>query len=293
MTWKPRADVLSFEEMLRVARLCADMGVRKIRLTGGEPTVRRGIETLIHGLAGLPGVDEVALTTNGVRLSELAYTLRDHGLHRVNVSLDTLRPERFAAITGRDDFARVLDGIATALQAGFHPLKLNVVVLAGINDDEVFDFIEFVRDRPINLRFIEYMPFKGNGWDAPGFLPAAELLQRIGAYYPLIPVPRVDASAVATDYRITDIRGTVSVISALSDSFCAQCSRLRLMADGSVKSCLFHPAEVNLRDALRGEASDRAIVALLRAAIAQKPAAHPAADVLAALADRHMVEIGG
>ena len=291
--WRPREEILTLEEMLRVARVCASLGVRKVRLTGGEPTLRRGIEKLVGWLAALPGIDTAALTTNGVLLGEMARTLRDAGLTHLNISLDTLRPERFARIGRRDDFARVLAGIDAAVAAGFPSLKLNVVVLAGLNDDELLDFVEFVRERPINIRFIEEMPMPGNGWEGWGRFPAQEMKARIGQHYQLVLVEDADPKAVAADYRIDGIRGTISFITPLSEAFCARCSRLRLTADGSIKSCLFHPAEVNLRHALRTGATDEELITLIRAAIALKPEAHPPAEELAAANHRFMSDIGG
>jgi len=291
--WRPREEILSLEELLRVARVCARLGVRKVRLTGGEPTLRKGITTLVGWLAAVPGIDTVALTTNGVRLAEMAQTLRDAGLTRLNISLDTLRPERFARIGRREYFPQVLAGIDAAGAAGFSTLKLNVVVLAGMNDDELPDFVEFVRERPINVRFIEEMPMPGNGWDEWERFPAPKMKERLEQRYALVPVAGADPKAVAADYRIDGIRGTISFITPLSDAFCARCSRLRLTADGSIKSCLFHPAEVNLRHALRTGATDEELITLIRAAVALKPEAHPPTGELATANHRLMSDIGG
>jgi cyclic pyranopterin phosphate synthase len=291
--WRPREEILALEELLRVARACASLGVRKVRLTGGEPTLRKGIEELVGWLAAVPGIDTVALTTNGVLLGKMAQTLRDAGLTHLNISLDTLRPERFARVARRDDLQRVLAGIDASVAAGFSSLKMNVVVLAGMNDDELLDFVEFVRERPINIRFIEEMPMPGNGWEGWGRFPAGDMKARIEQCYALIPVAAADPKAVAADYRIDGIRGTISFITPLSDAFCERCSRLRLTADGSIKSCLFHPAEVNLRHALRTGATDEELITLIRAAIALKPEAHPPAEELAAANHRYMSDIGG
>jgi len=293
LPWRPREEILSLEELLRVARVCASLGVRKVRLTGGEPTLRKGITTLIGWLAAVPGIDTVALTTNGVLLDEKARELRDAGLTRINISLDTLRSERFSRIGRREYLPRVLAGIDAAVAAGFPSIKMNVVVLSGLNDDELLDFIEFVRARPINIRFIEEMPMPGNGWDGWGRFPAGEMKARIEQRYSLIPIEGADPKAVAADYRIDGIRGTISFITPLSDAFCARCSRLRLTADGSIRSCLFHPAETNLRHALRTGATDEELITLIRAAIALKPEAHPPAEELAAANHRYMSDIGG
>lgn len=291
--WRPREEILSLEELLRVARACASLGVRKVRLTGGEPTLRRGIGQLVRWLAETPGIDIVALTTNGVLLDEVAGSLRDAGLTHLNISLDTLRPERFARIGRREFFPKVLAGIDAALAAGFPSIKLNVVVLAGLNDDELPDFVEFVRERPVNVRFIEEMPMPGNGWEGWGRFPADEMKARIAEHYALISIEDADPKAVAADYRIDGISGKISFITPLSDAFCARCSRLRLTADGSIKSCLFHPAEVNLRHALRAGATDEELIVQIRSAIALKPEAHPPAEEMALANHRLMSEIGG
>lgn len=293
LPWRPREEILSLEELARVARACASVGVRKVRLTGGEPTLRRGIEQLVSWLAETPGIDTVALTTNGVLLGEMAQPLRDAGLTHLNVSLDTLQPERFARIGRREFFPKVLAGIDAALAAGFPSLKLNVVVLAGMNDDELLDFVEFARERPVNIRFIEEMPMPGNAWESWGRFPAQEMKDRIEQRYTLVPDAGADPKTVAADYRIDGIRGKISFITPLSDAFCARCSRLRLTADGSIKSCLFHPAEVNLRDALRTGATDEELITRIRAAIALKPEAHPATEELATANHRFMSDIGG
>lgn len=290
--WRPHADILTYEEIVRVARVCAAQGVRKIRLTGGEPTVRLGIETLVAQLAAVPGIETLALTTNGVRLVELAGRLREAGISRLNISLDTLRPDRFAQITRRDEFPRVMTGIDAALAAGFPVVKLNVVLMAGVNDDELFDFVEFARARPINVRFIEQMPFPRNNWSTGSSVTAAAIKARLAERYALTAMPALDGQ-VATDFRLDGICGTISFITPLSEPFCDSCARLRLTADGSIKSCLFHPAEVNLRAALRDGSLDEQITALLLEALGRKPAGHPPAEEMARAAHRAMNDIGG
>ena len=286
--------LLSFPEISRIAGLCAAMGIRKMRLTGGEPTMRTGVETLVGQLVALPGVETVAMTTNGVHLATLAPRLKAHGLARVNISLDSLRPERFARIAGRDYFPRALAGIEAALAAGFTPLKLNVVMMGGINDDELVDYVEFVRDRPINVRFIEYMPFRGNGWNRAAFISAAEMLELLGRRYTIAPVTRADdPGGVARDYRVAGVQGLVSMITPLSAAFCDRCSRLRLTPDGCLQSCLFSPAEVDLRTALREGATDDDLVRLIRTAVALKPAAHAEIPELLTRESRQMSLIGG
>jgi molybdenum cofactor biosynthesis protein A len=292
--WRPREEILTFEEIVRIAGLLAAMGIRKIRLTGGEPTVREGLETLIRLLAAIPGIEVMGLTTNGVRLVEMATGLRDSGITHLNISLDTLRRERFQEITRCDNFLAVRAGIDAAMAAGFQAVKLNAVVIGGVNDDELLDYVELIRERPLTVRFIEYMPFKENGWQPGRVVTAAEMMRRIREQYPLEPVEMcADPQAVATDYRIPGLRGGISFISPLSDAFCTRCSRLRLTADGSLKTCLFKPAEVNLRETLRAGAPDDTLETLIRSALTEKPLAHPPAAELMAGNDRAMRDIGG
>ena len=293
VTQQERDEILTLEEITRVARVCVAAGVSKIRLTGGEPTMRRDLDVLIGWLRELPGVRALGMTTNGVRLHALARTLQASGLTALNISLDTLRPERFTRITGRNVLADVLDGIETALACGFTAVKLNTVLLAGVNDDELFDFLEFVREKPLGLRFIEYMPFSDNGWSRQHLLPAAEAISRIAARYPLQPVADAVPGASAREYRIEGFRATIGFITPMSDAFCGDCSRLRLTADGSIKSCLFSPATVNLRALLREGATDERLLAAIRTALAGKAQAHPPADALVTLNDRPMTLIGG
>ena len=272
---RQRDEILTFEEITRVARLCVSAGVNKIRLTGGEPTIRRDLDVLIQQLRELPGDISLGMTTNGVRLQALALPLKASGLTALNISLDTLRPERFIRITGRDYLADVLAGIETAILCGFTSLKLNTVLLAGVNDDELFDFLEFVRDKPLSLRFIEYMPFADNGWSQENLLPSAEVISRITARYPLQPLSDALPGASAREYRIEGFRATIGFITPMSDAFCGSCSRLRLTADGSIKTCLFSPATVNLRVLLREGATDERLLEAIRTALASKALAHP------------------
>ena len=281
--------------MLRAARLFAALGIRKIRLTGGEPTVRPEIERIVYWLANTPGIETVGMTTNGTRLREMAPSLRKAGLSvtGLNVSLDTLRRERFMEIAGRDARDDVLDGIEAALEAGFAPVKVNVVVMAGVNDDELDDFVALARERPLKVRFVEYMPFKDNEWEGARVMPYRAMLETIARRYPLIPRVRPEAHTTAREYVISGFAGTVSFVTALSAGFCHGCNRLRLTADGALKVCLFHPAEVSLRARMRGGASDEELAEAIRAALRQKPAGHPPAENLGQTNHRAMIEIGG
>jgi cyclic pyranopterin phosphate synthase len=288
-----KPQLLRFDETMRIARVFAEMGVTKIRLTGGEPLMRQDIVELVTRLRTLEGVRIVAITSNGLLLSPRLRALMEAGLGGLNISLDTLQPERFTAITGLDDFARVWKGLQAALDAGFRPLKLNVVVMKGVNDDELLDFVELTRSNLLAVRFIEYMPFKSNAWDENGLVPYADMLASIGDRYELLPMPARDAGAVAKEFCIPGHKGSVAFITSMSEHFCDSCERVRITADGSIKNCLFSPAESNLRDILRGGGGDRELRDAIRGTVATKWAGHPPAAELKALATRSMIQIGG
>lgn len=290
--WKPKSELMSFEEITRIARVFADMGIDKIRLTGGEPMVRQNLDVLVAQLASIAGIQTVAMTTNGIFLKEQTKTLKTAGLTALNISLDTLRPDRFLQIAKRDQFHEVMAGIDAALEIGFQPLKLNVVVMARINDDEILDFVDFAKDKSVNVRFIEYMPFKDNQWQQAGVVPYLEMKRQIEAHFDLIPL-RPEFGAVARDFALAGYPGTVSFITSMTDSFCGSCNRLRLTADGQIKSCLFGPAEVNLRDPLRLGLTDEGLENLISQAVALKPEAHPSMQELLNVENRAMIEIGG
>jgi cyclic pyranopterin phosphate synthase len=290
--WKKKEQLLSYEEILRISRVFAQMGVDKIRLTGGEPMVRKNLEVLIEQLALIDGIKTLAMTTNATLLKPIAKHLRSIGLTALNISLDTFKQERFTAITRRDDLDNVIGGIHAAIEADFQSLKLNVVVMSGVNDDEILDFVEFVKDKKMNVRFIEYMPFKDNSWKLDKVVTFQEMRDRIQQKYNLYQLP-TEASAVAKDFGIEGYPGTVSFISSMSDSFCGTCNRLRLTSDGSIKSCLFYPAETSLRDALRKGITDQTLEEMILYALTLKPEAHPPAEEIAAADNRAMIEIGG
>jgi cyclic pyranopterin phosphate synthase len=245
-------------------------------------------------VASLPGVETLGMTTNGILLCEKAAALRAAGLSAgsLNVSLDTRRPERFAQITGEDRLAEVMAGIEASLAAGFAPVKVNVVVMAGANADELCDFVELARERPLHVRFIEYMPFKDNGWEGAAVMPYHAMVEEIRRSYELI--PRLGrARRVAKEYTIPGFAGAVGFITALSEDFCRECNRVRLTADGAMKTCLFDGPEVSLRDLMRSGADDAALAGAIRGAVFRKPAGHPPAEELRAVNDRAMIEIGG
>lgn len=274
MTFLPRAEVLSFEEIVRVARVARGIGVTAVRITGGEPLVRRGVCDLVARIAAL-GFTDVALTTNGILLTPLAAELAAAGLRRVNVSCDSLHPDRFAAIRRRGELDVVLDAMTAAEAAGLTPLKVNVVLLRGENDDEVLDFAAFARDTGRVVRFIEYMPLDAQGaWDRAQLVPGREVLERIGEIWPLEPVADPDSPAPATRYRFADGRGEVGIIASVTEPFCGTCNRLRLTADGAIRNCLFSDAEHPVRDVLRSGGSDEDVEMLLRRAVWGKLPGH-------------------
>ena len=274
MTFLPRAEILSFEEITRVARVARDLGVRSVRLTGGEPLVRRGISDLVARIAAL-GFDDVALTTNAMLLSPMARRLASSGLRRVNISCDSLRPERFSAIRRRGTLDVVLDAMGAAEDAGLIPIKVNVVLLRGRNDDEIIDFAAFARDTGRIVRFIEYMPLDAEGtWERTLLVPGREVVERVGAVWPLEAVQQHGDPAPADRYRFSDGKGEIGVISAVTEPFCGTCNRLRLTADGAIRNCLFSDAEHSVRDVLRDGGSDADVALLLRRAVWGKLPGH-------------------
>jgi cyclic pyranopterin phosphate synthase len=291
MHWLPRHELLTFEEITRVARVCVErFGFDGIRLTGGEPTARARLPVLVAMLAQL-GVD-LAMTTNGATLTLLADELRQAGLRRVNISCDSLRPERFAAITRRDALAQVLDGIDAAIDAGFHPVKVNCVLMRGVNDDEVVDFAAFGRAKGVGVRFIEFMPLDANeGWGRDAVVPASEVVEQIDTVFPLEPVRR--GIAPATEYRYRDGAGSVGVIASVTQPFCGSCDRVRITAEGQFRNCLFALQETDLRALLRGGASDDQLAAAISADVARKWAGHNIGQVNFIKPSRSMSQIGG
>ena len=273
LAWLPKADILSYEEIAAVVGQLAPLGLRRLRITGGEPTIRPNLERLVAQLRGIPGIEDLALSTNGARLEEMAPRLREAGLDRVNISADSLRPERVAAIARRTIAFDPVRAAAAAQAAGLGPIKLNVVVMRGINDDEVADFARLTLDRPWHVRFIELMPV-GDLRDLTDdhIVPSEEVLARIGALGPLEPAEGpARGNGPARYYRLAGGAGTVGVITPLTHTYCGSCNRVRLTADGRLRTCLFGDHEVPLRDALRrGEALEP----LFRQALAGKPLEH-------------------
>jgi cyclic pyranopterin phosphate synthase len=291
MQWLPRDEVLTFEEIERVARVLVErFGIEAIRLTGGEPTVRAHLGVLVAKLAAL-GV-ELSMTTNGATLASTAHDLRAAGLARVNVSLDSLRAERFAELTRRDDLDRVLAGIDAAVDAGFDPVKVNVVVMRGVNDDEVVDFASFGRRRGVEVRFIEWMPLDAQGaWTGDAVVSQAEILDAIGGVHPLEAVAR--GHEPAERFAYLDGAGHVGVIPSVTRPFCEGCDRVRLTSEGGFRNCLFALDEVDLRGVLRGGGSDDDLAAAMAAGVASKWAGHAIGQVSFIRPRKSMSQIGG
>jgi GTP 3',8-cyclase len=291
LQWLPRDQVLTFEEIERIARVCVQrFGIDSIRLTGGEPTVRAHLPVLVGKLAAL-GAD-LALTTNGATLRMIGGDLVAAGLRRVNISLDTLRRDRFAELTRRDALGSVLDGIEAAKEAGLEPVKVNTVVMRGVNDDEVLDLATFGRDRGVVVRFIEWMPLDADQrWESDAVVSQDEILRTIDAVYPVEAIQRGHEPAERFVYR--DGMGEVGVIPSVTRPFCGSCDRIRLTADGQLRSCLFAVDEVDLRTLLRGGASDDEVGAAVQRCVAGKWAGHMIGQVQFVRPRRSMSQIGG
>jgi len=295
VVFKPRHELLSFEEIERFVRVAAGMGVSKLRLTGGEPLVRRDLDRLIARLAAVPGIDDLALTTNGILLAEQAQALRDAGLRRLNISLDALDAETFRRIARRDGYEKVLEGIAAAQRVGFDKIKLNAVAIRGITDEQIVPLGRFARERGLELRFIEFMPLDAEGnWQNDQVLSGDEILRRLrDAFGPIEPIAPTHAGQPATDYRFADGGGTVGFINPVTQPFCGECNRLRLTAEGQIRNCLFSIEEWDARALLRGDASDDELTDLIRAAVTAKKAGHGINTGDFVKPARAMFQIGG
>jgi cyclic pyranopterin phosphate synthase len=275
LAWIPKPEILTFEEIATIVEAGASIGVRSIRLTGGEPLVRRDLDGLVRLLAAIPGIDDIALSTNGLLLDEQAEALAVAGVSRANISLDTLREERFFAIARRPGLARVLAGIDAAIAAGMAPIKLNCVVMRGQNDDEVADFAQLSRERPVHVRFIEVMPVEENAaLQRDSYVSADEILDRVRALGDIEPVPGPGGNGPARYFAFPGAPGTVGVISPLSHDYCERCNRVRLSADGRLRLCLFGEQHIDFRTALRAGASRDDLAALFRGGMLIKPERH-------------------
>jgi GTP 3',8-cyclase len=265
--WIERSEILTFEEITRLSRLFIRLGVEDIRITGGEPLLRHGLEFLVAQLAALDGLRDLSLTTNASLLSEKAAALNQAGLRRINVSLDTIRAEKFRSMTRRDDLANVLEGLSSARRQGMDPIKINSVIQRGINDDDILELVEFSRKNGFWIRFIEYMDVgNSNNWVSARMVPKAEILDKIHSRFPLKESGRHDASAPAVNYQFIDGTGNIGVIASITEPFCAGCTRARLTADGKLVMCLFSDQSCDLKTLMRNGADDEVLVERIRSA---------------------------
>lgn len=291
IAWKPHDEILSFEEITRLVGIFVELGVKKVRVTGGEPLVRRDIESLVAMLTEIP-VPELAMTTNASKLRQKAGALAEAGLQRINVSLDSLRRERFEAIARFDGLDRVLDGLVAAREAGLDPIKINCVVMRGVNDDELIEFAEFSRQTGYHIRFIEFMPLDGDSaWDKSKVVSLEEIVETISARYPLA---EGDRRGPAAEYRFEDqAPGSVGVIASVTRPFCESCNRVRLTAEGQMLACLFALEDTDLRSLLRSGASDSEIADAIKSTVAAKWAGHAIGNKEFTRPARSMSMIGG
>ncbi|KAE9465621.1 hypothetical protein C3L33_02476, partial [Rhododendron williamsianum] len=285
--------LLSQKEIIHLANLFVGSGVNKIRLTGGEPTIRKDIEEICLQLSNLKGLKTLAMTTNGIILARKLPKLKECGLSALNISLDTLIPAKFEFMTRRKGHERVMESINAAIDLGYNPVKVNCVVMRGFNDDEICDFVELTREKPINIRFIEFMPFDGNVWNVKKLVPYAEMFDRVVKRFTGLNRIRDHPTDTAKNFRIEGHQGTVSFITSMTEHFCAGCNRLRLLADGNFKVCLFGPSEVSLRDPLRRGVDDNELKEIIGAAVKRKKASHAGMFDIAKTPNRPMIHIGG
>lgn len=290
-----RNEILSFEEIERFVRVAVRLGITKLRVTGGEPLVRRDLPVLVRKLAAIPGVQDLALTTNAVLLAEMAEPLYEAGLRRINIHLDTLDRERFIRITRRDDLAKVLAGIEACLRLGYGPVKLNAVAVKGLTEPDIVPLARFCRDRGIEPRFIEFMPLDAQQlWDRTRVLSADEILQVLSREIsPLVDIPDRDPRAPATEYRYADGGGRVGFIASVTRPFCLNCNRIRLTSDGKLRYCLFAIEETDVKALLRSGASDDDIAQLIRSNVQAKWIGHEINSTRFVPPPRPMYAIGG
>ncbi|EFH80402.1 GTP 3',8-cyclase MoaA [Ktedonobacter racemifer] len=296
LPWLKKAEILSYEELMRISRVAVSMGIEQIRLTGGEPLVRRDLPELVHQLHELEGLRSLSLTTNGILLPQQAKALAEAGLTRINVSLDTLLHEKFTQVTRRDQLDRVLEGLdALAAYPSIHPIKINAVAMRNFSEAEVLDFVRFARDKAYVMRWIEFMPLDADQiWRKEDILAGGEIKAIIeAAYGPLVPITSGDPSETARRYTFSDNIGEVGFINPVSEPFCAQCDRIRITADGQLRTCLFATEETDLRSVVRSDADDVELARVIRQAVWHKELKHYIGDKRFKRANRSMSMIGG
>jgi len=292
LDWTPAQQLLTDQEVIRLAKVFVNEGVTKIRLTGGEPLLRKSIINIVEEIGSLTGLKTLSITTNGLLLKRNLPRLQMAGLNLINISLDTLHQDRFQKLTKRDGLRQVLDAIDYALEIGYQPLKINCVVMRGVNEDEIVDFARLTLKRPLEVRFIEFMPFDGNRWDESQLVSYHEMLQMLREVFPLEEIT-YGKHETAKLYKIPGAIGQIGFITSMTDDFCAGCNRLRITADGHLKVCLFGQAEVNLRDAMRSGARDEDLRELIGSAVGAKHAKHAGMHNIASSENRPMITIGG
>jgi cyclic pyranopterin phosphate synthase len=293
----PHEAVLRYEEILRIVKVAAAKGIKKVRLTGGEPLVRKGITSLVREIAATPGIEDLSLTTNGILLGRMARELTDAGLKRVNVSLDSLDEDRFRELTRGGELKDVLEGIHKAEEAGFDPIKINVVAIKGFNDEEVREFARLTLLKPYQVRFIEFMPIGHRAmWEDSKVMTEGEIMDRISTLGELTPIEwrgQGGQGGPARLYRLPGAKGILGFISPLSNHFCGSCNRLRLTADGKIRPCLFSETEIDLKTPLRSGCDDAELSRLISIALSVKPEGHSIADGVKEKYRRTMSRIGG
>ncbi len=291
----PHKDLLGWDELMRLARVMAGLGIRKVRVTGGEPLLRPGIIDFLSGLKQIKGIRDLALTTNGYLLGQMAGELAMAGVHRVNVSMDSSDPDRFAAITrAPGSFERVMQGVDAAVEAGLGPVKVNVVLVRGFNEGEILGFAELARTKNLIVRFIEFMPLDADhNWDRSLVVTAREIFETIHPVFPLDEVPRREASETALRYRFKDGKGEIGMVAPVSNPFCGACSRIRLTADGKLRTCLFSLEEYDVAGLLRNGANDSTMEEYISRAVDKKERGHRINEPDFVQPSRTMVYIGG
>jgi cyclic pyranopterin phosphate synthase len=292
--WVPKTELLTFEELERVVRLAVGLGIQKIRLTGGEPLLRHGVEELVARIAAIPGIHDLAMTSNGFLFPQKAKALRAAGLRRISFSMDSLDRDNFKKITGRDGLGEVLSSIRLAQELGFQPMKVNAVVIRGLNDHEIESLAEFAREHDLSFRFIEFMPLdSARAWLKEMVVPGREILGRLQARFDLRPLPGDNPSSTSKRWAFPDGRGEIGIIAPVSEPFCGHCNRVRLTADGKVRTCLFSVTEHDLRSRLRNGESDDELAEWLKGVVWQKEARHHIGEPDFVAPSRSMSCIGG
>lgn len=291
--WMERENILTYEELLRSAKIFAELGIKKIRLTGGEPLIRKDVEDFVAQLLEITGIKRVGLTTNGFFLKEKSAALRSAGLQGLNISLDTLKRERFLFISKHNGLSKVLKGIDEALKQNFPGIKINMVVMKGINEDELTDFMDYFGDKNVEIRFIEYMPFGDNGWSFEKYISSDEIRKRVEEKYKLFPIVNYEKSGVAVRCEAEGLKARIGFISSNSHPFCASCSRLRLTSDGKLRLCLYAKNDYDLKSVLRSNVSDEEVAGFILSSVYRKESGHGSLEELQNEKQLVMTEIGG